>query len=36
VLESVQIENDRAILLREVAKAGPGAPVAIEATYGWY
>jgi transposase len=36
VLESVRIENDRAALLREVGKAGPGAPVAIEATYGWY
>jgi transposase len=36
VLESVRIENDRAALLREVAKAGAGAPVAIEATYGWY
>lgn len=36
VLESVRIDNDRAALLREVGKAGPGAPVAIEATYGWY
>jgi hypothetical protein len=36
VLESVRIDNDRAALLREVAKAGPGAPVALEATYGWY
>ena len=36
VLESVRIDNDRAGLLREVAKAGAGAPVAIEATYGWY
>ena len=36
VLESVRIDNDRGALLREVAKAGAGAPVAIEATYGWY
>jgi transposase len=36
VLESVRIDNDRARLLQEVAKAGAGAPVAIEATYGWY
>jgi hypothetical protein len=34
VLGSVRIENDRAALLREVGKAGAGAPVAIEATYG--
>ena len=36
VLESVRMDNDRAALLREVGKAGPGARVAIEATYGWY
>jgi transposase len=36
VLESVRIDNDRTALLREVGKAGVGAPVAIEATYGWY
>jgi transposase len=36
VLESARIENDRSTLLREVGKAGSGAPVAIEATYGWY
>jgi transposase len=36
VLESVRIDNERDALLREVGKAGPGAPVAIEATYGWY
>ena len=36
VLESVRIDNDRAALLREVSKAGFGAPVALEATYGWY
>jgi hypothetical protein len=36
VLESVRIENDCAALLREVGKAGAGAPVAIEATYGLY
>jgi len=36
VVESVRIDNDRSALLREVAKAGGGAQVAIEATYGWY
>src|SRR3954447_3289210 len=35
-VECVRIDNDRAVLVREVAKAGEGAPVAIEATYGWY
>ena len=36
VLESTRIDNDPAGLLREVAKAGPGVPVALEATYGSY
>ncbi len=35
-LDCVQIDNDPRTLLREVGKAGPGAPVAVEATYGWY
>jgi transposase len=35
-LECVQIDNDPRTLVREVRKAGRRAPVAIEATYGWY
>ena len=35
-LECVQIDNDPKTLVREVRKAGRKAPVAIEATYGWY
>ena len=35
-LDCVQIDNDPKALLREVRKAGRGASVAIEATYGWY
>lgn len=35
-LECVQIENTPAALVAAVAKAGAGAPVAVEATYGWY
>lgn len=35
-LECVQIDNDPRTLVREVRKAGRKAPVAIEATYGWY
>ena len=35
-LEWVRIDNDPKALVREVRKAGRGAPVAIEATYGWY
>jgi transposase len=31
-----RIENDPKVLVRECGKAGRGAPVAIEATYGWY
>jgi len=36
VVDLVRIENSIPALLAEVSKAGPGAPVAIEATYGWY
>ena len=36
VLECVQIDNSAPALVAEVGKAGAGAPVAIEATYGWY
>ena len=32
----VQIDNSAKALVAAVAKAGPGAPVAVEATYGWY
>ena len=35
-LEWVRIDNEPKSLIREVRKAGRGAPVAIEATYGWY
>lgn len=35
-LDCVQIDNDPKVLVREVRKAGRGAAVAIEATYGWY
>lgn len=31
-----RIDNDPKALVRECRKAGRGAPVAIEATYGWY
>ena len=31
-----RIDNDPKALVRECGKAGRGAPVAIEATYGWY
>ncbi len=36
VLEVVRVDNSEPALVDQVAKAGPGAPVAIEATYGWY
>jgi len=36
VLDCVQIENSVPALVGEVGKAGVGAPVAVEATYGWY
>lgn len=35
-LEVVQIDKDPKVLVREVRRAGRGAPVAVEATYGWY
>ena len=36
VLEVVRVENSVQALVDQVGKAGAGAPVAIEATYGWY
>jgi transposase len=35
-VDTVRIDNDPTALVAEVMKAGPGAKVAIEATYGWY
>ncbi len=35
-LECVRIDNGPMRLAAEVAKAGPGAHVVVEATYGWY
>lgn len=35
-LECVRIDNDPKALVAQVRKAGRSAPVAIEATYGWY
>jgi hypothetical protein len=35
-IECIRIDNDQTALMAEVGKAGRGAPVAIEATYGWY
>jgi transposase len=35
-LDCVQIDNDPKALVAEVVRAGRGAPVAVEATYGWY
>ena len=35
-LGCVRIDNSRARLVAEVAKAGPAPRVAIEATFGWY
>jgi transposase len=35
-VDCVRIDNGRDALVAEVVKAGPGAQVAIEATYGWY
>ena len=32
----VRIDNDPKTLVAECRKAGRGAPVVIEATYGWY
>jgi transposase len=36
VVDCVRVENSVPALLEQVAKAGPGAAVAVEATYGWY
>ena len=36
VLDCVRIDNSVPALVEQVAKAGAGAPVAVEATYGWY
>jgi len=35
-LDCVRIDNDPWRLAEEVSKAGPGAEVVVEATYGWY
>jgi len=35
-IDWVRIDNDPKTLVRAVGKAGRKAPVAIEATYGWY
>ena len=35
-LDCVQIDNDPKALVKAVRPAGRGAPVAVEATYGWY
>ena len=35
-VDCVRIDNDPTALVAEVVKAGRAAPVAIEATYGWY
>jgi transposase len=36
LIEWVRIDNDPKALVKEVRKGGRRAPVAIEATYGWY
>jgi transposase len=36
LIEWVRIDNDPKALVKEVRRAGRRAPVAIEATYGWY
>ena len=36
VVDCVRIDNSVPNLVAEVAKAGAGAQVAVEATYGWY
>ena len=36
VVDCVRIDNLVPNLVAEVAKAGPGAEVAVEATHGWY
>jgi transposase len=35
-LDCAQIDNDPKALVKAVRSAGRGAPVAVEATYGWY
>ena len=35
-LDCVQIDNDPKALVKAVRAAGRGAPVAVEAIYGWY
>jgi hypothetical protein len=35
-LDTVHIDNDPAVLTREILKAGPHPEVVLEATYGWY
>jgi hypothetical protein len=35
-LEVVRFTNGRAELAAQIAKAGPGPEVVVEATYGWY
>ncbi len=35
-LSTVRIDNDPIVLGLEIAKAGPGPEVVLEATYGWY
>jgi hypothetical protein len=35
-LDCVRIDNEPLRLVEEVSKAGPGAEVVVEATYGWY
>lgn len=35
-LEAVRFSNDREMLARQIAKAGPDPRVVLEATYGWY
>lgn len=35
-VDCVRIDNDPTVLVAEVVEAGRGAPVAIQATYGWY
>lgn len=36
LFDHARIVNDPELLVVEAAKAGPGAPVVLEATYGWY
>ena len=36
MLETIRVDNDPVALSLELAKAGPGPEVVLEATYGWY